>query len=114
MRYDTPDGGGETRRQRNARFGASRFSKPVDIPDNYEHVWNWFWELSEFRKYSDGHAECICPKDILDWKLLFGNLITRRECAMIIAMDASFREALAVEIKNNTARAADAARLKAG
>lgn len=45
VRYDMADENGETRRQRNARFGLAE-SPELEVPDAAVHVWVWFWQLS--------------------------------------------------------------------
>lgn len=60
------DESGETRRQRNARFGIAE-SPELEAPDAAAHVWGWFWELSG-RSHSG--PEALTFADIGQWASL--------------------------------------------
>lgn len=88
-RYDTKDENGETRRERNDKFGES--SPLLEIPEAGEYLWNWFSDLS--RMYSRTH-EGVCrripPSEYLAWAEVMGNIVRLDEYAILIDMDEEF------------------------
>ena len=114
MIFDTSDGDGKTRRQRNEKLGGAHMNKTVDLPPNGVHIWNLFWSLSCNRDSGENGPSRISPRDIMDWIALSGDLITRRECGMILAMDNVYRATMADEIRGNSARAAAQAKARGG
>ena len=82
MRYDTADEKGETRRQRNSKFGQP--SPEQEVPDAAEHVWDWFWTLSARRKSG---PEALTYAEVGEWQRLTGNAIRPEEVEMIMRMD---------------------------
>lgn len=100
IRYNTRDDKGETRAERNARFHVPELTPEApEIPDQVEHVWNWFWEISGQRSSGMADAEPIAWRDISEWSRLTGNSLHPEELRMLIEMDAAFRSALADERK---------------
>lgn len=85
MRYDTCDENGETRRERNTRFGVE--SPDADVPEVGDHVWDWFWELSGRRKPG---PEPISYAEIGEWQRLTGTQVLPEEVRMLIAMDDAY------------------------
>lgn len=61
------------------------------------HVWEWFWEISSQRKSTADGADPITASLVRDWSEMTGNRITRYEYGFIMAMDAKYREAWALE-----------------
>lgn len=96
VKYDTPGYENETRRQFNERFGF--LDNPMaEPPDNASHVWEWFWEISSQRKTNGEGAEPITASLVRDWSAMTGNSVTRQEYKFLMAMDAKYREAWALE-----------------
>lgn len=96
MRLDTPDEKGETRRQRNERFGIV-VPEPDPIPDEVEYLLDWFWDMSAARSYGFNGPDPIALSDIAAWSSLTGNIIRREEIEIIRRMDAAFLRAIARE-----------------
>lgn len=101
IRYDTTDGEGETRRQRNERFGHGDKNPEINIPEYAFYLWNAYWELCSVRRDNETP---INYRDIMDWTCATGGLISSREYAIIMQMDAAYRTAIAEEIRANTQR----------
>ncbi|KAF1016176.1 MAG: hypothetical protein GAK31_01665 [Stenotrophomonas maltophilia] len=80
---------GETRRQRNERFGAS--SPQLQIPDAASHVWEWFWQLSG-RRHSG--PEPLTFADVGQWSRLLLIDLLPEEVEMLMAMDDQYLRAV--------------------
>ena len=65
-----------------------------------------FWQLSNRRAVGEGGVDRLEIRDMLDYIALSGDLFTRRECVIMLAMDTAFLTALAVERRANAAREA--------
>jgi len=89
VRYDMADEKGETRRQRNARFGAK--SPDAEPPEPALHVWGWFWQLSGRRRTG---PEALSFADVADWQRLTGIQVLSEEVAMLMAMDDQYLRAV--------------------
>lgn len=63
-------------------------------PPAAEHVWDWFWELSQQRRSG---PEAITWADVWAWAELTGTEIRPREARMLMAMDAAYRGAVQQE-----------------
>ena len=113
IKYDTKDAKGETRRQRNEKFGMGDRNVEVSVPVDGAHIWNWFWELDAFRPPVEGIAP-LNYSIVADWASGTGNLMTRDEAKAIMAMDKAYRVALSDEIRANTERARMEAERKNG
>jgi len=90
-RYDLPDDKGETRRERNLRFGQSD-SPEVEIPYAGEYLWELFTELSNaiHRVDFNGYYYNLPPSEIIAWCKLKHWDITADEYDIISAMDNVF------------------------
>lgn len=99
VRYDMADESGETRRQRNARF--EQVTPDVDVPEQGEHVWQWFWELSDRRKSG---PEAINHADVDAWQRLGAHDVLPEEVAMVMAMDDAYMRAVREEQAAQRAR----------
>lgn len=75
----------QTRRERNARFG--RESPEIEVPTEAEHVWDWFFELSQRRRSG---PEALSFGEVGEWQRLTGNIIRPEEVRMIMAMDDAY------------------------
>jgi len=84
------DENGETRRQRNARFGIAE-SPELELPASASHVWGWFWELSS-RRHSG--PEALTFADIGQWVSLLQIELLPEEVQMLVAMDDQYLRAV--------------------
>ena len=89
VRYDMADEKGETRRQRNARFGAT--SPEAEPPEPALHVWAWFWEMSSRRRSG---PEALSFAEVGEWQRLMGIQLLAEEVAMLMAMDDQYLRAV--------------------
>ena len=86
VRYETKDENGETRRQRNSRFGAK--SPEITPPPEAVHVWDWFWSELTGRRHSG--PEPLTHAELDAWKRNTARLVRPQEIEMLIAMDEAF------------------------
>jgi hypothetical protein len=104
VRYETPDRDGETRRQRNERFGVGE-KNPVLCPPRYgSHLLEWFWDASETRRYEQGAPQQITPLEWAAWADAAGHLLTRDDYLILKKIDAAFVAAVAAERADQAAR----------
>jgi hypothetical protein len=103
VRYDTTDHKGETRRQRNERFGMAEKNQNAKIPPAGIHVLEWFWSFNRFRPAGES-IEPLTYEGLAHWALGTGNRMCREEAAAIMAMDGVYRKTLREEIDSNVAR----------
>lgn len=101
-----PDENGETRRQRNVRFGQAAKNKPVVIPPRGQHVWRWFWQLSG-RRHSG--PEALTYTEVENWRRLTLTPVRPEEVEMIMRMD----DAYLTEVRKEQAAAIERAAAKA-
>lgn len=80
---------GETRRQRNERFGVE--TPEVDVPAEAEHVWRWFWDLSARRRTG---PEALGFADLAAWQALMHIDLLPLEAGMLVAMDDKYLAAV--------------------
>ena len=93
---------GETRRQRNERFGEK--SPEVRVPDEVHHVWGWFWTLSARRKSG---PEALTFGEIGEWQRITGQAVLPEEVEMLTAMDDAYLRAVREDQAAARARAAE-------
>jgi hypothetical protein len=91
VKYDTPDEHGETRRQRNARFGQES-PQPEEV-EGGEHLLDAFWALDRLRTYGFSGPDPLQPGVIRDWCALTGEVLDRAEIQMLLDMDTAFLNA---------------------
>lgn len=103
VRYELPDEKGETRRQRNAKFGVA--SPDIEVPDEGQHVWDWFWEKLTNRRKSG--PEALTHAEIGEWQRLTRTQVLPEEIEMLIAMDDAYMKAYRDEQEAQRAAAAD-------
>jgi len=112
IRYDTPDGEGQTRRERNQSFGMSHHSKDVNITFEARYLWDIFWQICNRHNQDDRGPLPMLAGDFFNEIHLSGNLINRKEADILLAMDAAYCTSLREEIRSNTIRAAEKTRNK--
>lgn len=100
-----PDENGETRRERNTRFGKD--SPEYSVPDAGDHVWEWFWELSGRRRSG---PEALTYAEIGEWQRLAGVEVRREEVEMLMQMDDAFVSEVRKEQRLAMERAQDKAK----
>lgn len=90
IRYDLPDENGETRRERNERFGMGELN-PEDVP-NFDggYLLEWFAQLNRFRTIGINGPDPIQPRTILDWCALTRTIIRPEEINILLAVDAAY------------------------
>lgn len=91
-RYDLPDEKGETRRERNIKFGQEDKNPEFEIPLAGEYLWDWFIRLSNVihRVDFNGYYYNLPPSEIIAWCKLKHWDITADEYDVISAMDNVF------------------------
>lgn len=98
VRYNTTDENGETRAERNARFGmAHKTPDEPEIPKAGEHVWEWFWRLSTQRRSGMAGAEAFGWEAIHAWARLTGTIVRPEEVEMLVMMDLAYRNEVGSE-----------------
>lgn len=90
-RYDLPDDKGQTRRERNEKFGFDK-SPEVNIPCEGMYLWQLYSELSNaiHRIDFNGYYYNLPPSEILAWCKLANKDITSFEYDVISSMDNAF------------------------
>ena len=96
------DDKGETRRQRNERFGTE--SPDVEVPVEGAHVWDWFWTLSGRRRSG---TEALTFADVGEWSRLLQIDLLPQEVEMLMAMDDRYLRAVREDQEAARARAAE-------
>jgi hypothetical protein len=80
------DDDGDTRAERNERFGVFVDIPEPEPPEAVIHVWAWFWQWAGNRK-SD---EAMGWSELQDWKTLTAVIIEQHEVLMMQAMDRAY------------------------
>ena len=102
-RYNTPDAQGETRRQRNARFG--EHSPEPEYPERGRQLWGWYQQASKTRRFDQGQPQMLTPLEWKAWANITGQVIREEEFSVLIDMDAAYVSALKAELKAQWDRA---------
>lgn len=98
VRYHSRDENGETRAERNERFGMGHLTPEApEVPEAARHVWGWFWALSSQRRSGMGGPDAIGWDEIRAWSQLTGTITRPEEVSMLVALDVAYREAYAEE-----------------
>lgn len=99
-RYDLPNEKGETRRERNIKFGQEDKNPEFEIPLAGEYLWDWFTRLSNaiHRVDFNGYYYNLLPSEVLAWCKLANVEMTEDEYDIITAMDSSFCNELNADI----------------
>lgn len=101
VRYDVPfDKSGETRRKRNENFSKGELSPDVVIPDDGQHIWDWYFELSNsLTRVRSGVCEAIPWSEYKAWIDLTQVKIDPEEIDMLRYIDAAFCSQMNVELQ---------------
>lgn len=115
VRYDVKrDYGGkepETRRQYNARFHQP--TGPIaEIPAHGRHLWEWFWELSGQRWYTDGSPLPLGYPAIRAWSKLTDNRLLPVELQAITQMDDAYLRECGEESRASLERSEERAKAR--
>ncbi|KRG47341.1 hypothetical protein ARC20_03150 [Stenotrophomonas panacihumi] len=80
---------GDTRRERNARFGIE--TPELEVPDEGGHLWEWFSELSNRRRTG---PEALAFAELGEWQRLTGQDVLPVEIEMLLSMDDAYLRAV--------------------
>lgn len=108
MRYNTKDADGETRADRNERFGFGDQTKYPDYPGDFDYIWRWFWEIIDTgRHVFEGVPSSFTHEELRAWVKNLGALVRREEMLILIDMSQAWREEMAEEIEAHRAATLD-------
>lgn len=104
VRYDMPDATGETREERNERFGIQDKSIEWDIPDDGLYLWEWYWEIAaQSKRVNDGVAVPIAWVEFFAWAQATGRIVRPFEYDILRDMDAAFVAETNIELTRSRA-----------
>lgn len=76
----------------------------IEPPDQFEWIWDWFWELSAVRRHGPNGPDPISFQDIAVWSQLTGSQVLREEIGVMRRMDTAFLSALNEEYQDQRER----------
>lgn len=79
------------------RFGQEVLIQVPDIPEEGEHLWEWFWHLSRRRGQGMDGPLALTYDEIRAWSEMAGEIVLREEVAVILSMDDGYLGALSTE-----------------
>lgn len=102
-KYETLDVNGETRRQRNARFGLE--SPDFELEEDEFYLWQWFEDLQESSgtRIIQGEPQPLSHTDIMNWAHNTSEIIRPFEVGILIKMSLAWCDAIIGELENNRA-----------
>lgn len=101
------DENGETRRERNAKFGIEE-SPSIDVPDEARYLWDWYFGLSRMiQRITDGVCYGIPPSEYLAWAQIENVIVYEDEYVILRSMDAAFCDELNIEFTEYRKRQAE-------
>jgi hypothetical protein len=104
VRYEMPDVTGETRDERNARFGITDKAVDWDIPDDGLYLWEWYWQISgKLLRVADGVAVPIPWSEYRAWRKETRRIVRPFEYDILIDMDAAFVAETNAELQRSRA-----------
>lgn len=83
-----------TREDYASRMNAAIPDEP-EIPDIIEHVWHWFWGLSDRRQRGFDSPNPLSYVEIDAWLRLSRTLVLPQEIDLILVMDSAWLAAVA-------------------
>ena len=87
-----------TREEYAKRYNATVPEEP-EVPEQVDHVWSWFWQLSEKRQRGFDSPNPISYSDVESWARLTNNYILPEEVEAIMALDSAYLTAINEEQK---------------
>jgi hypothetical protein len=106
VRYDTPDEKGETRRERNPRFGVT--SPEIIEPVGGEYLLDWYDELtSGTLRVSESNVNPISWREFQAWVDVTGKIVWPFEFEILREMDKAYCDEMGIEIAAYVARITD-------
>ena len=100
MRYNTLDDNGETRADRNDRFGFEEQTQYPDIPEHFYYIWEWFWEIIDTgRHVFEGSPTSFTHEELRAWVENLGAIVRREEMLILISMSQAWRDAMTEELE---------------
>lgn len=105
-----PDEHGETRVERNERFGQSDLTpdKPI-LEHSALTLWEWFWNISQsVQRVRQGAAIRISPADFIHWQKLTGVNLHPSEYDVLKSVDQAYCIAMNMELEAFRERQRDA------
>lgn len=95
------DENGETRVERNARFGQEdKTPEEPELPSYMDHLIGFFWGIGGQRLNGMNGSEPLQWSDIEAWSRLTRTPLLPEEVDILIAMDRAYRQAVAAEQKD--------------
>lgn len=79
------------------RFDRAALIEEPDIPEEGEHIWLWFWQLSRRRQQGVDGPQPLTYTEISECSRMTGEILLREEIAVITDMDDAYLDALAKE-----------------
>lgn len=107
-RYDSPDASGETRRERNERFGVE--SPNFEPPKEGRYLWLWFVSAARTRRYDQGTPQPLTPQEWIGWAQISGEMVRREEYLALMEMDRTYCASLSREISEQRRRESESQR----
>lgn len=96
VRLNTPDEKGETRRQRNERFGVVT-TEPEPVNPDFEYLLEWFWDIRRGVPAGINGPDPLSMTEIANWSSLTGTVVRREEIGILREVDAAFLASVANE-----------------
>ena len=98
VRYDTPDENGDTRRDKNERFGRDHPDLIVNMDGAY--LWEWYHRVAScVARVRDGICFPIPPSEFLAWAQMTGTLVRPMEWSILTAMDEVYCTGMSAEFE---------------
>lgn len=94
-----------SRRELNERFNVAHLNQDAEPPEDGEHIWSWFWGLSNKRHQGVNGPQPLTYPDIEAWSRATGTVVLREEIAILMQMDDAYLSAVAEEHKAQRAYA---------
>ncbi len=77
------------------------------MPDGASDIWRIYWSIRVTLPMGMSAPEPLNCRHILDWQTVMGDLVSRQEAEIMLAMDSAYLVAWQEEADNNAAMAKD-------
>lgn len=77
------------------RFGKGDLVPEIDLPEDAEHLWDWFWEINRRRQSGMNGPQPISHEAIAMWSAMTGEILLREELKILTRMDDAYVSAVA-------------------